>query len=75
MSIEILSGSLHVDVFYEHSDSIFDDNICVSLKEFCPEDEKILYAGETNIYVTAEQARGLAKLLLKAADLSSHATR
>jgi hypothetical protein len=37
--------------------------------------KKILYANETNIYLTAEQARALSDLLRDAADKSSHASR
>jgi len=47
----------------------------VRIKEECPEEEKIFYAGETNIYLTAEQARQLASLLTQIADQSNHATR
>jgi len=75
MALEILNGSLVVDIFFDQRDREYDDNVCVCLKEYGPEDEKILYASETNVFLTAEQARGLANMLLKAADQSSHATR
>ena len=75
MALEILNGSLVVDVFFDQRDREYADNVCVCLKECCPEDEKILYANETNVFLTAEQARSLANMLLKAADQSSHATR
>jgi hypothetical protein len=75
MTINLLDGSLQVNIFYDPKDCRYEDNICVCLKENCPEDEKILYAGETNVYLTAEQARQLADDLLKTAEQSSHATR
>jgi hypothetical protein len=75
MSINLLDGSLQVEIFYDPKDSQYDDNICVCVDETCPEDEKIFYAGETNIYLTVEQARQMAEALLKAADQSSHGSR
>ncbi len=75
MAIELLNGSLVVDVFYDPGDREFEDNICVCLKEFGPDEEKVLYAEETNFLLTAEQARKLADLLRQAADKSSHASR
>jgi len=75
MAIELLNGSLNVDIFYDKSDKEYDDNICVVLKEFGPEDEKILYAGETNIFITPDEARKLAEMLLAAAQTSSQGSR
>jgi hypothetical protein len=75
MALELLNGSLVVVIFYDTKDREFEDNICVCLKEFGPDEEKILYANETNIYLTAEEARAFSDLLLEAADKSSHASR
>jgi len=75
MSISLLEGSLQLDVFFDKGDQEFEDNICLCFKEDCPEEEKILYAGETNIYITPEQARELAAQLLDAAEKSSHSSR
>jgi len=75
MAIEILNGSLKIEIFYDPQDREYEDNICLCIKESGPEDERILYASETNVFITAEQARNLASMLLKAADQSSHATR
>lgn len=75
MSITLLDGTLQVHIFYEKGDHEFDDNVCICFKEDCPEDEKIFYAGETNIYVTSQQARKLAQMLNTAADQSNHASR
>lgn len=75
MSISLLDGSLHLSVFFDKGDQEFDDNICLCFKEDCPEEEKIMYAGETNIYITPEQARELAAQLLDAAEKSSHSSR
>lgn len=75
MAVELLNGSLVANIFYDPNDREFEDNVCVCLKEFGPDEEKILYADETNVFLTAEQARQLADLLLQAADKSSHASR
>jgi hypothetical protein len=75
MSISLLDGSLSVGVFYDPQDNQYDDNICLCIQETCPEEEKIFFAGETNMYISAEQARQLADVLIKAADLSSHGSR
>jgi hypothetical protein len=75
MAVEILNGSLKIDIFFDKSDKEYDDNICVCLKEFGPEDEKILYAGETDLFITAEEARKLAEMLTEAAEHSSLGSR
>ena len=75
MALELLNGSLVVDIFFDPGDRDYDDNICICLKEFGPDEEKIFYANETNIFLTAEQARELANLLREAADQSSHGSR
>lgn len=75
MPIELLNGSLKIDVFFDPRDKEYEDNICVCLREFGPEDEKILYAGETNIFISTEEARALAEMLMSAADNSAHASR
>lgn len=75
MAIELLNGSLKLEVFYDKRDKEYEDNICLCLKETGPDEEKVLYANETNIYIKPEDARRLAQLLLDAADQSSHATR
>jgi len=75
MAIELLNGSLKIEVFYEKTDKVYDDNICVCIREYGPEDEKVLYAGETNLFINAEEARKLAAMLNEAAEKSSHASR
>lgn len=75
MAIELLNGTLKIEVFYDRADKEYEDNICVCLQESGPEDEKILYAGETNIFINADEARKLANMLIEAADRSSHASR
>ena len=75
MALELMNGSMTVEIFYDQRDKDYEDNICICLKESGPEDERVLYADETNLYITPEDARELADLLMKAADLSSHATR
>lgn len=68
--ILLLDESLRVRIYYECDDCDYDDNICVSIIEECPEDEKILIAGETNLYLTPEQAKKLAMALIHAANHS-----
>jgi hypothetical protein len=75
MAIKLLNGSLKIDIYFDKKDREYEDNICVCVQEYGPEDEKILYAGETNIFINAEQARELAELLNAAAEHSSHASR
>ena len=75
MAIKLLNGSLKIEIFFDKKDREYEDNIRVCVRESGPEDEKILYAGETNIFINAEQARELAEMLTTAADHSSHASR
>jgi hypothetical protein len=75
MAIELLNGSLKLEIFYDKRDREYEDNVCLCLKETGPDEEKVLYANETNLYIKPEDARRLAQLLLDAADQSSHATR
>ena len=75
MAIKLLNGSLKIEIFFDKKDREYEDNICVCVRESGPEDEKILYAGETNIFINAEQAREISELLTTVADHSSHASR
>lgn len=70
MPIYILDDSLSVDVYHECSDEEFRDNICLSITESCPQEERIFRYEETNIYLTPEQARSLAMALLAAVENS-----
>ena len=72
MAIYLLDDSLKVSVYFDPSDADYDDNICVSMVEECPEEEKILIAGETNIYLTPDQACQLAQALQAAVKESNH---
>jgi hypothetical protein len=77
MAIYLLDDTLSVEIFYEAADDQFSDNVCICLWESCPADEKILIAGETNIFLTTGQAKELAKLLLSAVAASeqNHTSR
>jgi len=70
MYLYLLDESLSVDVYYEKSDDQFSDNICIHFWESCPEEEKVFLAEETHLFLTPDQARQLAGLLLAAADAS-----
>lgn len=63
MSIHLLENSLKVNIYYDENDCAYDDNICVSIVEDCPEEEKIFRAEETNMYLTPEQAIQLIQAL------------
>jgi len=75
MRISLLNDCMRVDVFYEKTDSEFDDNICLSFTEPCPDDEKVFNANESNIYLTTREARQLAQALLAAAEESDIRSR
>ncbi len=70
MPINLLENTLKIDVFYECDDHKHDDNICVSIVETCPPGEKLFRVGETNIFLTPDQARELGEALLTAAQHS-----
>lgn len=69
MFVFLLDNSLKVEVYCDEMDSEFEDNICVSFVETCPDDEKIFRADETNIFLTPKQAEQLGSLLVRAARL------
>ena len=68
MSVSLLDGGLTVEIFFDVSDSDFEDDICIKLVEDCPEDEKVLKFDETNLYVTPNQACLLILALQRAMD-------
>lgn len=70
MAVRLLDGTLFVSVRYCVEEGEYEDNICVSFREECPDEEKIFCANETNISLTPKEAIHLAKLLLAAADES-----
>lgn len=69
MFVLLLDNSLKVEVYCDDMDSEFEDNVCISFVETCPDDEKIFRAGETNIYLTPKQAEQFGNLLVRAAKL------
>ena len=64
MSIFLLDNTLQIDIFYDCDNHDLEDNICVAIIERCPPQERLLRAGETHIFLTADQARQLAEALL-----------
>lgn len=74
MLVKLINGALLVNINFETSDSEYDDNICLCFEEPCHEDEHILRAEQTNIYLTAKEARNLAEALLNAANYSDLAS-
>ena len=70
MKIELLGGCLVMDIFFEENDSEFDDNVCLRFTEPCSTEEWLFKVGETNIFLTAVEARQVAQTLLKIAEES-----
>lgn len=66
MTIYLLDKTLQIDIFYECEDKDLEDNICVSIIERCPPQERLLQAGETHIFLTPKQAQQLGETLLDA---------
>ncbi|RPI32559.1 MAG: hypothetical protein EHM70_08660 [Chloroflexota bacterium] len=75
MAILLLDNSLRVEIFFEESDTDFADDVCISIVEECPEEEKLFIEDETNIFLTPEQARQVAEALLSAAEESDQFAR
>lgn len=70
MTFYLLDGTLQMDIFFECDNYDLEDNICISIIEDCPTDERLLIAEETHIYLTQEEARQLGQALLAAAERS-----
>ncbi len=70
MKILLLDGTLKIDIFFEQKDCEYGDNVCLSVVEKCPDDEKVFRGDETNLYLTPKQARKLAEAFIKAAEAS-----
>ena len=68
MAVKILDDSITFEAFADHEDAAFEDDICLRFTESCPEEEKVFYGGENNLYVTRDQARQIAIEILKALD-------
>jgi len=68
--LSLLDDSLKVAIYFEQTDSEFDDDICICFEEDCPEDERIFKADETNIFLTPDQANQFALALIAAAKQS-----
>ena len=66
MAVKILEDSLTFEAFIDHEDAGFEDDVCLRFTETCPEEEKVFYGGENNLYVTRDQALKIAMEILKA---------
>jgi hypothetical protein len=73
MPIYLIDDTLSVEVYYDQKDCEYQDNICFSILEDCPDEEKVFRAGQTYLYLTREQARILGQALLDAAEESCQA--
>jgi hypothetical protein len=71
MPISLCNDTIFVEVYFDQSESLYEDNITLSFTEECPENEKVFRVDETNILMTAEQARKLGMALIKAAEESA----
>lgn len=67
MEINLLDNSLTVTVYYDSSECDYEDNVCISFFEQCEDEERLFRVGETNIYLTPDEARLLARALESAA--------
>ena len=70
MVIKLLDDTLYVTIKYCPEDIDYEDNIYMSIREVCPDEERLFRADETNIALTPVQAKKLGLALLKAVDLS-----
>ena len=70
MTLFLLDDTLQIDIFYECEDHDLEDNICLSVIERCPPDERLLRSGKTHIFLTIDEARQLGEALISAADRS-----
>jgi len=70
MELWLLDDTLHIKIFFEDTDQDLHDNVCISIFESCPDEERILLHDETNIYLTPEDACQLAEALKAAASKS-----
>ena len=70
MELSLLDNSLKIEVFFDQQDEVFKDNICMRIKENCPDEERVFREEESNLYLTPQQACQLADSLLKAAKCS-----
>jgi len=68
MTIFLLDGTIEIEIFFECDDHDLEDNICVKIFERCAPSERLFRAGETNIFLTPEQARELGLALMEVAD-------
>lgn len=73
MEILILENSLRLRIFFEEPDCDYSDNICLSIDEDCPKNEKLFIHDQTNIYITPEQAQAISAALAEAARASQAA--
>lgn len=68
MSISLLDDSLRVTIFFDELERDYVDDICIRMREVCPDDERLLKVEETNIYITPDQASLLVLALQRALD-------
>ena len=68
MAVKILDDSITFEAFVDHEDAGFEDDICLRFTETRPDEEKVFYAGENNLYGTRDPARQIAVEILKALD-------
>ena len=71
MTFHLLDETLQIDIFYECEDEDLEDNVCISIVEQCPPEERLLRVGETHIYLTPDEARILGEALVAAANHSN----
>ena len=75
MTIYLLDNTLQIEIFHDCEYKDLEDDICVSIIERCPPQERLLQAGETHIFITPDQAQQLGLALLEAVGHSKANTR
>lgn len=65
MAVTFMENTLKFEAFIDREDPTAEDNVCLRFTEDCPEEEKVFYAGESTLYLTREQARGIAEEILR----------
>ena len=68
MKLKLPDGSWDVEVFLDHSEPGYDDNVFIRITENCREQHKLLRADQVTVGITATDARRLAQRLAEAAE-------
>ncbi len=65
MTIPLLNNCMQVEIFYETEDRQFSDNICIRIRETCPNEERLMLAEESNIFITPRRSHNPCQCLVE----------